>query len=89
MVEIQNRLSQPVLVNRGKASPLHLLAHARAVIDDSDAKCAHVQMLVASGVLRKRQLKQEKPDDEAASERRGDAARRAVGNDSTAKKTEG
>jgi hypothetical protein len=87
MVEIQNCLSQPVLVNRGKATPLHLLAHARAVLDESEVKCGHVQMLIASGVLRTRRLKQDKPDEEAAPERR--AERRAGGNESTAKKTEG
>jgi hypothetical protein len=56
MVEIYNRLNQPVLVHRGKASPLHLLAHARAVLEDDEAKSPHVQSLLASGVLEGRHL---------------------------------
>jgi hypothetical protein len=59
MVEIQNRLNQPLLVHRGKASPLHLLAHGRAVIEDEEAESPHVQALLASGVLQSRRLRRE------------------------------
>lgn len=89
MVEIYNLLNQPVLVNRGKATPLNLLAGGRAVLDEDEAKCPHVQMLVDSGVLRKRQLKQQKPAGEALAERRAEGSRRPGGNESTTRRTEG
>lgn len=94
MVEIRNCLNQPLLVNRGKAAPLHLLAHGRAVLDDNEAKSPHVRTLVASGAIKTSALKRgraegrDKVSDDATRDKKPAAARRPGDKDSASKTEE-
>jgi hypothetical protein len=51
MVKIRNRLDQPLLVHRGKASPLHLLAREAAVIEERELSSPHLMALIAAGAV--------------------------------------
>ena len=51
MIKIENRLSQPLVINQGQGRVLHLLAGGRAVIDEADMGTAEISELLACGSL--------------------------------------
>jgi hypothetical protein len=56
MLKVQNTTQQPLLIHRGKASPLHLLARGTAVLEEEEAGSAQVRALIADGFLEARTL---------------------------------
>jgi hypothetical protein len=88
MVKIRSRLGQPLLIHRGKASPLYLLAYEAAVISEQELDTPHLQALIAAGAIESRRLKAATKEKKGAA-RHGARSGEASTSGAAPKRTEG
>lgn len=51
MIKIENKLSQPLVINLGKGKVLHLLAGGRAMMGEEDLETGEIRELIARGAI--------------------------------------
>ncbi len=62
MIKIENKLSQPLVINLGKGRVLHLLAGGRAMIGEEDLETGEIRELIERRALAVKPMRAASPE---------------------------